>query len=254
MTGLAGPGRYEPISERLAMLRMNRNDAPFGIKTGKYLLHRVGLADAPLYEIQQPLAPSDDMWEFRRAADGRFIETRSAGASELESSVARWASRSAAKRSFELCSLLPTGDYYLVRTALKPQHAPVLVGNGRDRAANFILLLDDPRFFVFAVGPSADFAPDLAQPLLGLPILRYTTAPFPVGIVCLPFLDAPIPAGYDGQDLILIIPTQGDLVLDALGPLPPDPERRNLRVWTDELAREFARMAAHIAPGSGAQQ
>jgi hypothetical protein len=179
--------------------------------------HRLGLADAPLYELHQPLVP-DEGWRVSVAPRGTHLTNLSA-APDLEATVSGWAAGSRAVRGLSLLSHLPRGCYWLVRTTREPTDgSKVLLGNDWFSATPNMreLLPEHHGVSACIVGAPQDAAPSLDQPLLGIAILQATgVVDADFGIWFFPFLERGETEEHSG-DLLLIVPETGDFVVDHM--------------------------------------
>jgi hypothetical protein len=211
-------GTFEILSARLARLIIAEPAGRLGLVVDRrQQRYSVGILDAPRYRLTQPFSP-DDGWRIELAPNGALVDA--------------------------LLDMLPAGSYFVVRSPRRPIDAPkILLGNEWvEPQANLRVLHDDSPVYALVVGAERDAPPALNQPLLGIPILNYVGESWMHGVWFLQLAASVTPD--PGGDLVLIIPTTGELVLDNLGFLVPDDEAR-VR-WRDSEAEAFARWCADL--------
>lgn len=232
---------FEVRSPRLAELTVARSRGTFGRTVGQFQRHTLGIADAPLYEVEQPYAPLDELWFFRRRAGGRFVDEEPLG-SPVDGAYRRWASGSRAVRGHELVGHLPVGRYLFVRSARPACRArTVLLGNDHLPAAPNMRVLR-PRYPDTAciLGANRSLPPDLSQPLLGLAVLEFGGNRRTDGVVFLQFSSFGTTDPGPDHDLVLIIPVEGELVFDNYESYLSRDTPAMERAWRDRGAGELA--------------
>jgi len=244
MTAATANIALEVITERRARLDVVRTDT-FGVtRHADGQVYQLGLHTAPLYQLVQPLSP-DDRWVIEPKSSGALLpQAPSADSSSTRelSDYARWAAGSRAEHAQALLHALPAGSYWLLRCARPTQVVPqMLMGNELVAATpNIQLLRDEPPVYSCVIGPHLALAPDLNQPLLAVVILNYVGASW-LHCACFFQFVSPEPAAGGAQrDAVLILPREGELVIDNLGFFSAENELESRRRWREDLAVEFA--------------
>ncbi len=230
------PALFTAYSETLAELRVTGDEGSITVRRDGDLLY-IGEPGRPVFCLEHP--DPDDAWGVYHEENPRFV----AGGWPDEAGVA-WLKGSAARRGLGLIDRLPAGDYILVRSDLKAravQH--LLMGNELvERPIWGAQLLADADLRVNVFGAAADRPPTLQQPLLGAPILNLANRL--TGIFFFEMAPAATPeaeARVEADDLVLVVPRVGPLVLNTMEPFSADRHR----IALDEWARDGASQAAN---------
>jgi hypothetical protein len=237
-----GHSTFEVLSERLARLTVRCSAGLLGLTRdpSPFQRHRLGLEQAPLYQLAQPLSP-DDGWEVTALPSGGFVDVVSP-APAIDPLYEAWAVGSRARHGHEIVGLLPVGRYLFVRSP-RPllTTTRVLLGNRFVPATPHMRVLRERRpYYACVIGPGTSRAPDLSQPLLSLIILNYAGEASLHGSVFFPFSTPRGDALGASQDLVLIVPEEGELVVDNMAFFSEEEERRSKQAWRDRQAAEFA--------------
>jgi hypothetical protein len=239
-------GVFTPLSPRIASLVVEASAGALGLTLDRRLQdHRLGLREAPAYRVAQPFSP-DDGWVIAPQPNGRLLD-ENGGTPTALTGYAAWAAGSCALHGNSLIDQLPNGRYLVVRSPRRPIAAErVLLGNEFVEAPpNVQVLQDQPPVYACVIGAQSDSPPDLSQPLLGLAILNYVGESWMHGVVFFQ-LSASGDVGGDGRDIVLVIPADGELVIDNLGLVSPDGGNGARSRWSDEVVGGFAQWCADV--------
>jgi hypothetical protein len=238
----SGDSTFEVLSERLARMIVKRSLGRFGLTldSSPFQRHRLGLSESPLYQLEQPLSP-DDGWEVSALPSGAFVDGASP-APAIDPLYEAWAVGSRAQHGHELIGLLPIGRYLFVRSPRPLVTATsVVLGNECVAAtANMRVLREHEPYYACVIGPDVSTGPDLSQPLLSLVVLNYVGDASLHGSIFFPFSSPRGSTPASTQDMLLIVPEEGELVMDNLGVFSRERERRAKQAWRDRQAAEFA--------------
>ncbi len=234
------PGRFSVVSFFEARLEIERRDSPFGLVVSPRQEHGLGMRDAPRFRVVQPFDP-DAGWRFEPRTSGLDVPDTWSPRDETERLLADWLAGTSATRGRSVFRALPRGRYRLVRCR-RPVLAPAKVLMGNDlvpRPANVRVLRQEEPLFAGIVGAAASEPPCLDQPLVGLAVLNYVGAFSWQGLVFFPPAAHLSPATEPGGDLVLVIPLEGELVIDNLGGLNAEWERISLERWQERYVPLF---------------
>jgi hypothetical protein len=127
--------KFEMLTERIGRLTVAESFSPFGIKYCGWkddwghcgaAVVELGMHDDPLYRIH--ITHADDEWVLETLPGGRFFS----GTEDLssEDSLFDLIASSSVTHGYGILSQLPPGDYYLVRTPLRPiNESQIQLGN-----------------------------------------------------------------------------------------------------------------------------
>ncbi|ATB39456.1 hypothetical protein CYFUS_004900 [Cystobacter fuscus] len=233
--------KFESLSRQVARLDVNRLTSPFGLTVDpRTQIHHLGYHEAPLFRLEQPFSP-DDAWGVEPLSSGRFVRAQPEAGQKLPQAYLDWLRGSAVSRGLEIPWSLPPGSYLLVRTA-RPLHKvqKVLLGNELVPATpNIRVLREQKPVYSCVVGARLQEPPVLDQPLIGLSVLNYDGSTRQQGMLFFSSVEA-APHGLPaGQELVLIVPLEGQLVFDNMGFFSAKGEVESRRRWKEELAHEF---------------
>ena len=237
-----------PLSHLVAELTVPPRPSAFGLRTaGSPAVHEVGVHGAPRWKLRQPLSP-DDAWELETLPTGKLLSAKRTVPEELEWAYLTWAEGTRAESGAAVLWALPPGRYLLVRSGRALRAEPqVLLGNERVAApANARVLIDERPFYGLALGHHPAAAPGTASPLLGVAVLNYVGSWTMSGVLffdCVPRQGDAVaePSG----DLVLVVPAQGDLVIDALAEFSAKHSAQSMDDWARGGALRFAEALCH---------
>jgi hypothetical protein len=250
--------RFSRVNERLARLDVLESSPSIHLERRSDRIHKVGFTDAPLFEVEQPWA-ADDGWDVRSIASGRGVESQSFVGEEVGEAFASWRTGSRVASGSAVLHYLPAGSYLLVRSGLTPAQGEWLdIGNDCVKATPSMrdLVRNGPVDAVL-VGAPLHQPPRLDVPLIGIPILNHSgvsfaagsDAPHQHGIVFLPFALGDGVTRSGTGDLILVIPADGELIIDNLGTFDADDERESRHRWKEEFLPAFAESCSSCPTG-----
>jgi hypothetical protein len=236
---------FEPLSDHLAQLSIVQpgggGSARFGVRTSGWPpVHEVGVSGAPRWRLS-PAASPDDGWSLETLGSGTLLARDAPVPESLEWRYLTWAEGTRAEAGAALLGALPPGRYLLARATVEPRReAAILLGNEWvPSPENARVLLDRRPHYAALLGPSASAPPPTDQPLLGLVVLNYVgdsvvdAGLFFAGAEPRP---GPAPAG----DLVLVVPVEGELLIDALAGFSSESEERARARWKAQGARGLA--------------
>jgi hypothetical protein len=234
--------KFKSLSRQLARLEMNRLASPFGLAVDpQKQVHHLGYREAPLFRLEQPFSP-DDAWSMTPLPGGRFVPAQQDVGQKLDPAYLDWLHGSAVRRGREIPWLLPPGSYLLVRTAHPLNKVQsVMLGNEMVPATpNIRVLREQKPVYSCVLGAQLQEPPVLDHPLVGLAVLNYDGSSRRQGMLFFSSMGPaprPMPAG---QELVLIVPLEGSLVLDNMGAFSAESELQSRQRWKETLAHEFA--------------
>lgn len=234
--------KFKSLSRQLARLEVNRLASPFGLAVDpRKQIHHLGYHEAPLFRLEQPFSP-DDAWSVTPILGGRFAPAQQDVGQKLDPAYLDWLRGSAVCRGLEIPWLLPPGNYLMVRTARPLNKAQrVMLGNEMVPATQNIRVLREQKpVYSCVFGAQRQAPPVLDHPLVGLAVLNYNGSTQMQGMLFFSTMEPaarPMPAG---QELVLIIPLDGALVLDNMGFFSAESELQSRQRWNETLAHEFA--------------
>lgn len=229
------PVLFTPLSATVAELHVTGDDGSVVVHQDGDLFY-VGGAGQPVFCFERP--DPDDAWGVYHENDPSFV-----GDAWSNKRGMAWLKGSAARRGLGLLDALPAGDYFLVQSALKVRESKVLLmGNELvERPIWGAELLADPDLRVNVFGAAADSPPSLDQPLLGVPTLNLAnrlTGVFFLEMASTATCEDAV--GDEADDLVLVIPRTGPLVLNTLEPFGADKHRAAVDAWARNGARQTA--------------
>ena len=236
---------FEPLSHELAELTVADSEGELALRSNGFpLVHELGLEGRPRWRLRTAES-TDDAWQIEVAPTGALLERRRAAPEDLEWRYMSWAEGSRAEGDAGLLGALPDGRYLLVRSSAEARRTPsVLLGNEWvPSPPNARTLLDAAPHYAAVFGAQPDAPPDLAQPLLSVAVLNYVGDSVMDALLFFPCTEprsSPAPAG----DAVLVVPTQGQLVLDAVERFSAQDSVRSRARWRDGGARRFAEALA----------
>lgn len=241
-------GAFEVVSARIARLTITEPASSFGLTLDRKLQnHQLGFRDLPLYRLEQPLSP-DDAWEVVPNPAGRLVEDawRAELGNDIEKRYTAWAAGCRATYGLSLLGLLPAGTYLLVRSPRQPvEAARILLGNERVDARPSMRVLRDHRpVYALIAGPRPEAPPSLNQPLLGLVVLNYVGASWMHGVLFFQFAVPSVDDAANNGDLLLIVPVEGEMIIDNMGFFSEADEKLSRERWRDDLSGGFAHWCA----------
>ena len=204
--------------------QVDRQDHPFGSWPRSRESVELGTESAPAFRVMRP-PTHEDGWTFAPLAGGAWPTDESA-----------------------LLAALPAGRYLLVRGHRAPQVVEEMVfGTVADTAPLHMQQLHTERMsaYVGLVGAHADQPPRFTGALLGLTILHYAGFSQHTGVM---FFAGPGMRG-EGPPL-LILPLEGELVIDVLTLDPRHDRAACVAAWSD--GDQSRRIAAALAAEGGA--
>ncbi len=232
--------RFQVDSPSRARLHVLRHDGPYGLVTSPRQEHGLGVRLDPRFRVLQPFNP-DDGWRFEPREQARDVPDSWSPGGDMEQDLARWARGSAAVRGLSVLTDLPRGRYLLLRCSRSPG-APEKVLMGNDlipRPPNVRVLRQEEPIFAGIVGAAAGQPPCLDQPLLGLAVLNYVGSFSWQGLLFFPPA-AHRPSGVQARGpLLLVVPLDGELVLDNMAGFNPEWERTSLGRWRERYVPMF---------------
>jgi hypothetical protein len=237
--------QFNAISTALAEFTVETDKPGFTLTEVRFLLHHVGFAGAPLFEIERQRSP-DDPWDIRPLDGQRIISTTEcrAPAGSLDWIPPRFADRFAS-----LAHHLPAGKYYVVRHLNRPpSHGRVLLGNEwvSNPGAHLQALFNLDRNYAGVIGSIVDRSPDVSQPLLGVSVLNFTGDPIPYSALFFSCLEPSSPDDTETttDELLLIVPSAGPLVFDNMSHYSAEQSAREKSSWAETYAKRYAKKLA----------
>lgn len=209
--------------------------------------HTFGVAGKPRYRLEQPMSPDD---AYLVSADPRGDL---AGALPLfvhgaEEPLSAWLGRRLDTASQRLLGALPSGRYALVRVArpaMQVEH--ILAGNEKIAAPrNAREIAYEPPFYAAVFGALPDAPPALGSLLVGVAMLRYAGSSLLDG-AWLFDLAGPDAASEIPGEILVVLPIESELVLDALLGFSAKDTAAARAQWTEERGAAFAAWLAQPA-------
>jgi hypothetical protein len=219
-----------------------------GVRTFEVSLrttHELGSYGSPRWRLTSADVAPDEGWELQTLPDGSLVAADDPVPEEFEWAYLRWAEGTRAESGIAVLLALPPGRYLLVQSALKPRRTDrVLLGNGyEDSPPNAAQLLHGQQFYAVIVGAHPDRPPATNRPLVGFVVVNYTGQSRPSGAL---FFDCVDSSSYDStpdeaaDDLMLVVPVTGELVVDAMARFSAAASAQDLERWRQTGARQLA--------------
>ncbi|HET9621861.1 MAG TPA: hypothetical protein VFP84_10860 [Kofleriaceae bacterium] len=205
----------------------------------------LGFHGRPRYQLDQPYSP-DDGWEITPLPAGTLITDMPHGDANgvAAREYAMWSSGWGSSDDLALLERLPAATYTLVRCR-RPLANPAQVLLGNERIATrpyFRVLNPDPPVYSLIIGADSTSAPTGPGPLLGFAILNYVGDSWMHGLLFFQYTASRTAAASD--DRLLIIPTDGELVVDNMSAFSAEGELRSKAQWQAQTSMQFARWCA----------
>jgi hypothetical protein len=238
--------KFKSLSRQVARLDVNRLNSPFGLTVDpRTQVHHLGYHEAPLYRLAQPFSP-DDAWSVEPLTSGRFVRAQQEVGPKLDQAYLDWLRGSGVCRGLEIPWLLPPGSYLMVRTD-RPLNKvqSVLLGNEMVPATpNIRVLREQKPVYSCVFGAHPQVPPVLDQPLVGLAVLNYDGSTRRQGMWFFSCVETAPRGTTAGQELVLMIPLEGQLVFDNMGFFSAESEAESRKRWKETLAHEFVTWCA----------
>lgn len=237
--------KLERSHDRIAEVTVT-NDSPGLAMTarGDGRLHAFGVVNRPRFLMESPYSP-DDAWSFNVDSGGGIARDLPFAANPADAAIEAFLGRPLDDSESRLLHALPSGRYALVRSPrqLTPE-AHVLLGNELVPAPPNALVLGETRdSYAAAFSAIPDMRPNVATLLIGVTVLAYNGHDTMEGMWLFDFSGAPGPATPPGE-IVVILPLEGPLVIDALGLFRNDGSREVKQRWAGERSAAFARWVA----------
>jgi len=180
-------------------------------------VYALGAFGEPRVRLTAPWSPTDDDWTLEvlrgKGVSGSVPE-------DAELAYLAFAEGTAAENSAHVLGALPDGVYALVR-ARPPSERPnfITLGNQRVQAkSNALELLDSQDAYACAWGRNADAPPSGRTPLVGLGMANFDGSTSRPGLLAFELGDPGTVSTMNAasQDLLVIVPVRGPLVIDVL--------------------------------------
>jgi hypothetical protein len=239
------PIAFDPLSHELAELSITDSGGELRLRSSGFpTVHELGVEGRPRWRLRT--APStDDAWQIDVEPTGALLSRQRSAPEDLEWRYMSWAEGSLAEADAALLGALPDGRYLLVRSGVAPRRAAsVLLGNEWvPSPPNARALLDAQPHYAAVFGARSDAPPDLAQPLFAVAVLNYVGDSVMDALLFFPCAEPRAGAAATG-DSVLVVPLQGQLVVDAVQRFSEADSARSRARWRDGGARRFAEALA----------
>lgn len=233
------------IDERIVELTTT-NDLPAltMMTRGDDQIYAFGLTNNARFLMERPYSP-DDAWGLNVDPAGGLARDLPSSARPGDAEIEVFLGRSLDESTRGLIHALPTGRYALVRSSrtLVPK-ARVLLGNAFvPSPRNALLLGNASDAYAVAFGAIEDLKPNAAGLFVGVAVLAYTGHDTKDGMWLFDFSGAVEPADVPGE-IVMVLPLEGPLVIDALAAFRADASHEVKRVWADSRGAAFVRWCA----------
>lgn len=234
---------FDILNPQLLRFEVERRTAPFGLTMDRKLqIHHLGYREAPLYALQQPFSVTTEEWTVDPLPSGRFIDAQQDVGLDMDPAYLDWFGSSGVSQGWNVPWSLPAGSYFMVQSVRRPMRTEaMLMGNLFVPAtpnARALSVEDDP-IAAFAFGADGRSAPCFDQPLLGFVVLNSTGIRRMEEVFFFNVLRPVSTEVRAGQELVLIIPREGELVINNMDYFPDGSRNAYLERWKASLADAF---------------
>ncbi len=237
--------KFSKLSVSTAHLEIEQPNSSFGITIASTTflrqrhgerIYKIGKKDSPLLFLEQPFSP-DDAWNIKINANGEYISDKLSIPKIIEEEYLSWIAKSNIGGE-GIIGVLPTGSYLLLRCSKHPiRTEKVLLRNELVTAPYNTWVLNETKpIYMCIIGDNKESSPKLNQPLIGVSILNYVGNSSMHGVIFFPYINSSVENFVNEKDLILIIPMQGELVINAMEYFSSEEEKKkSLEQWNKQV-------------------
>jgi hypothetical protein len=180
-------------------------------------VYALGAFGEPRVRLTAPWSPTDDDWTLETL---RAKGVSGAVPEEAELAYLAFAEGTAAENSAHVLGALPDGEYRVVRVRPPSSRSrQVTLGNQRmDARPNALELLDTKDAYACAWGRGSEAPPSGRTPLVGLGMAHFDGSTNRPGLLAFELGDPGTVRTMNAasQDLVVVVPVRGPLVIDVL--------------------------------------